>query len=176
MRVFLATLKIGGFTFGGGWAMIPLMREELVKKRKWMSEEEFLDALSIAQGFPGPIMVNISVMCGRNLLGIRGALAGLLGSILPSLLVILLIVSMLLKFGESQYVKSFLRGMRPALFAVLIYALFGMKGALSRDKASWVIAFLAFLALSLFKVNPFLVILGGALLGTLLCFRRGRVK
>lgn len=171
-KFFLSTFKIGAFTFGGGWAMIPLVREELVKKRKWMCEEEFMDVLSIAQGFPGPIMVNVSVMCGKCLLGWRGALTGLLGAVLPSLLAILFIVSMLTKYGESHYVRSFLNGMRPALFAVLIYALFGMRKSATGSKISLGIAVLAFIALSIFKLNPFIVIAGGAIFGLIFCLLR----
>jgi len=173
-RIFLTTLRIGSFTFGGGWAMIPLIREELVKRRRWLSEEEFFDIVSIAQSFPGPIMVNVSVMCGRCLLGIRGAIAGLLGSILPSLVVVLIIVSMLTKFGERSYIKSFLRGMRPALFAVLVYALYSMRGSVRGSKVSMAIAILAFLSLSFLGINPFLVIAGGAVFGILFYILRER--
>lgn len=176
LKFFLTTFKIGTFTFGGGWAMIPLVREEVSKKRGWMSEEEFIDVLSIAQGFPGPIMVNVSVMCGRCLLGWRGALVGLLGAVLPSLLAILLVVSMLTKFGENQYVRAFLNGMRPALFAVLIYALFGMRKSATGSKISLGIALIAFVALSILKLNPFLVIACGAAFGVTFSLLRRKAR
>ncbi len=166
LEIFLVTLKIGGFTFGGGWAMVPLMRNELVSKRGWLSEEEFMDIVCIAQGFPGPIMVNLSVMCGNRLLGLKGALVALLGSVLPSLVVILLIASALTKFGESSYIKSFLNGMKPALFSVLIYAIYRMRKTVTGSGLAIALALIAFLFVSLLKVNPFFIIAIAALSGT----------
>lgn len=175
-RLFLTTLKIGGFTFGGGWAMIPLIREEFVKKRGWICEGEFIDVVSIAQSFPGPIMVNVSVMCGKRLLGRKGAFIALLGSVLPSLLVILLIAIFLSKYEENPYARSFLNGMRPALLSVLIYAIFEMRKSVLKDRLSFVIASLALITVSLLKVTPFWVIICGAIFGVLYYFAGERLR
>ena len=90
-KLFFTFLKIGAFTFGGGWAMISLIEREVVDKNKWIDREEFLDLLAISQSMPGILAVNISVSIGDKLRGFRGSLTAALGTILPSLLIILAI-------------------------------------------------------------------------------------
>ena len=89
--IFVSFLKIGMFTFGGGYAMLPLIERELITKRKWIEQKEFLDLLTLAQSVPGPIAVNTAVFVGYKVRGLRGAAAALLGTVTPSFVIILAI-------------------------------------------------------------------------------------
>ena len=105
--IFVSFLKIGMFTFGGGYAMLPLIEQELITKRRWIEQKEFLDLLPLAQSVPGPIAVNTSVFVGYKVRGLRGAAAALLGTVTPSFVIILVIA-------------VFFAGIRPAVVALII--------------------------------------------------------
>ena len=90
-KLFYTFFKIGAFTFGGGWAMISIIEKEVVDKHKWLNKNEFLDALAISQSLPGILAVNISILTGNKLKGVRGSIAATLGTVLPSFILILLI-------------------------------------------------------------------------------------
>lgn len=116
---FKTFFKIGLFTIGGGYAMIPLIRSEVVEKKKWMSEEEFLDILAMSQALPGIFAVNFSIYIGQRLRGLRGSLALVLGVILPSFLIILAVAMFFVNFAENRVVAAVFKGMRPAVVALL---------------------------------------------------------
>lgn len=118
--IFFSFLKIGLFTFGGGYAMLPLIEQELIVKRKWIEQREFLDLLTLAQSVPGPIAVNTSVFVGYKVRGLRGAAAALLGSVLPSFVIILLIALFFADIRQNPVVDAAFKGMRPAVVALII--------------------------------------------------------
>ena len=101
LKLFLTFLKIGAFTFGGGWAMISIIEKEIVDKHKWLGREEFLDQLAVAQSLPGILAVNISVAVGDRLRGMKGSVCAALGTILPSFLIIL-VIAVFLKIGRAS--------------------------------------------------------------------------
>ena len=116
--IFVSFLKIGMFTFGGGYAMLPLIERELITKRKWIEQKEFLDLLTLAQSVPGPIAVNTSVFVGYKVRGLRGAAAALLGTVTPSFVIILAIA--IFFAGIRQNPVAAFKGMRPAVVALII--------------------------------------------------------
>lgn len=120
-RLFLTFMKIGAFTFGGGWAMISLMEREIVDKNHWIDREEFLDLLAISQSLPGILAVNISVSVGDKLRGVKGSLSAALGTILPSFMIILTIAIFLTPdiIKENRVVSSIFRGIRPCVVALI---------------------------------------------------------
>ena len=118
--IFFSFLKIGMFTFGGGYAMLPLIEQELITKRKWIEQKEFLDLLTLAQSVPGPIAVNTSVFVGYNVRGFGGAVAALLGSVLPSFVIILVIAIFFADIRHNPVVDAAFKGMRPAVVALII--------------------------------------------------------
>lgn len=118
--IFGSFFKIGLFTFGGGYAMLPLIERELIVKRAWIERREFLDLLTLAQSVPGPIAVNTSVFVGYKVRGLRGAAAALLGSVLPSFLIILAIALFFADIRQNPIVDAAFRGMRPAVVALII--------------------------------------------------------
>lgn len=121
-RLFLTFMKIGAFTFGGGWAMISLIEREVVDKNHWIDREEFLDLLAISQSLPGILAVNISVSVGDKLRGLKGSLFAALGTILPSFMIILLIAIFLTPdiIKENRVVSSIFMGIRPCVVALIV--------------------------------------------------------
>lgn len=122
LQLFLSFLKIGAFTFGGGWAMISIIEKEIVDKHRWIDREEFLDLLAVAQSLPGILAVNISVAVGDRLKGTRGSIAAALGCILPSFLIILAIALFLTPdlIKNNPIVSKIFMGIRPAVVALIV--------------------------------------------------------
>ena len=121
-QLFSTFFKIGSFTFGGGWAMISIIQREVVEKRHWIKQEEFLDLLAIAQSMPGILAVNISTVIGDRLKGVKGSLAAALGTILPSFIIILMIAIFLTPDAiknNPPHPANF-QGIRPAVEALII--------------------------------------------------------
>ncbi|HNQ34683.1 MAG TPA: chromate transporter [bacterium] len=161
---FLAFFKIGGFTIGGGYAMLPLVREMVVRRKGWISEERFLELLTIAQGTPGVMMVNLSTLIGLELGGLRVALLAVSGAILPSFLSILLIASVLSRFMGNPAVLAFFRGAVPAVVGIIGGVVLQLAWRHLRRPES-ILAALAALGLLIgLGVNPILVILAALLL------------
>lgn len=122
LRLFITFFKIGAFTFGGGWAMISLIQKEVVDKFKWVSKEDFVDLLAIAQSLPGILAVNFSVAIGDKLRGFKGSLVAALGTILPSFIIILAIAMFLTPdiIKNNETLNSIFKGIRPAVVALIV--------------------------------------------------------
>ncbi len=166
-ELFLVFFKIGAFTFGGGYAMIPLIRNEVVSKRSWLGDDEFMDTLAIAQSMPGPMALNTALFVGNKRLGFKGSLFSGLGVILPSFVVILLIAMIFVQFKENPVVERIFKGIRPAVVALIAAPLVILgKAAKINWKNSWIpvsVALLVWLA----GVSPIYIVLGAILLGIL---------
>ena len=121
-QLFSTFFKIGSFTFGGGWAMISIIQREVVEKRHWIKQEEFLDLLAIAQSMPGILAVNISTVIGDRLKGVKGSLAAALGTIRPSFIIILMIAIFLTPdaIKNNPTLTAIFKGIRPAVVALII--------------------------------------------------------
>ncbi len=120
LNLFGSFLKIGLFTFGGGYAMIPLIQREVIDRKQWIGRSEFLDLLTIAQSAPGPISLNTSVFVGYKIAGCRGAVASILGVVLPSFTIILLVALFFAGIRDNAVVDAAFRGMRPAVVALIV--------------------------------------------------------
>src|SRR5690554_3807590 len=121
-KLFLTFLKIGAFTFGGGYAMLPLIREAVVDKEKWLTDDGFLDMIGITQSVPGVLAVNAAVFIGYQLAGVPGALLSAVGAVLPSFLIILFIAAFLIHFSGNVIVNKAFTGIRSAVVALIAYA------------------------------------------------------
>jgi len=172
LRLFTTFFRIGLFTIGSGYAMIPLIQREVVDHRGWFTREEFLDQFAIAQSAPGPFALNTAVFVGYRMKGVKGALCALLGVTLPSFLVMLLIAGYLAGFRENRWVNAAFEGMRPAVLALIavpfVRYVSGMKWwgvalALSVAAMIW-----------LMGVSPMYLILGAGAVGVILTFWRKR--
>ena len=125
-KLFITFFKIGLFTFGGGYAMIPLIQREVIDRQKWIRKQDFLDMLVLAQSTPGPIAVNTSVFVGYKVAGVAGAVMATLGTILPSFMVILMLALFFAEVRENRYVDAAFRAMRPAVVALIVAPLIGL--------------------------------------------------
>lgn len=164
-ELFAIFFKIGAFTFGGGYAMIPLIRNEIVQKKVWMSDEEFMDMLAIAQSMPGPIALNTALFVGNKNLGFKGSLFSGLGIILPSFIVILLIAIVFTQFKDNSIVERIFKGIRPAVVALIASPLLGLsKSAGINWKNIWIPLVVA-LSVWLLGVSPIYIVLAAIILG-----------
>lgn len=172
-RLFLTFFKIGAFTFGGGWAMISIIQREIVDRHKWISLQEFLDLLAVAQSLPGILAVNISVAVGDRLKGSKGSVVAALGSILPSFLMILLIAIFLTPelITDNPTLTAIFKGIRPAVVALIVAPVISSaKAAKIGWKTVWIPAVVALLIWSKLPVisNPIIYIVLGGLGGWLI--------
>lgn len=119
-RLFLTFLKIGAFTFGGGYAMISIIEHEVINRRGWITRPDFLDLLTLAQSAPGPISLNTAVFVGYRLRGLRGALSAILGAVIPSFVIILCVAILFTDVRHNPWVDAAFRGMRPAVVALIV--------------------------------------------------------
>ena len=126
LELFTTFFKIGLFTFGGGYAMIPLIEREVIEKKRWIEKRDFLDMLVLAQSTPGPIAVNTSVFVGYKVAGTPGAVMATLGTVLPSFIVILLLALFFAEVRDNRYVDAAFRAMRPAVVALIVAPLLGL--------------------------------------------------
>ncbi len=174
-HLFLSFFKIGAFTFGGGYAMIPLIQKEVVNRKKWLEEKEFIEMLAIAQSVPGPISLNTAVFVGNKLRGIRGSIFSSLGIILPSFMVILLIALVFTEFKDNPGVERVFKGIRPAVVALIAAPVWNMaKSAGVTWKMLWIPAGAA-LIIWLAGVSP-VYIVAAAITGGLVCYALKRRK
>ncbi len=161
-QLFTTFFKIGGFTFGGGWAMIPLIEREVVDKYHWIDKEEFLDELAVAQSLPGILAVNISVLVGNKLRGFKGSFVAAMGTILPSFVVILLIAIFFSQIYNNPTVASIFKGIRPAVVALILAPVITTAQAARLNKWTILIPIIVALAIWMGGVSPVLcIILGG---------------
>jgi chromate transporter len=164
-ELFFVFFKLGAFTFGGGYAMVPLIRNEVVTKRRWIEDEEFTETLSIALSAPGPIALNTALFVGNRRLGFKGSLFSGFGVILPSFLMILLVAIVLTQFKENAVVERVFKGIRPAVVALIAAPLFSLgKSAGVNLKNIWIPAAAAF-AVWWLGASPIYIVLTAILLG-----------
>lgn len=162
---FTTFFKIGLFTLGGGYAMIPIIEEEVVNKNKWMSKEEFLDVLAIAQSCPGVFAINMSVFVGYKLRKVKGAICTALGTALPSFIIILMIAMFFQHFEDNKVVAAMFRGIRPAVVALIAVPTFKLaKSARITITNCW-IPLVCALAIWALGVSPIIIILVAAISG-----------
>ena len=139
IEAFGIFFKIGAFTIGGGYAMVPLIENEIVTKRNWISKDDFIDLLAIAQSAPGILAVNISIFIGYKLRGIWGSLVTALGTVLPSFVIILAIAMFFHNFKDNPIVERIFKGIRPAVVALIAAPTFSMaKSAKVNRYTLWI--------------------------------------
>lgn len=166
MNIYLASFgiffKIGAFTIGGGYAMVPLIENEIVTKRKWISKEDFIDLLAISQSAPGILAVNISIFIGYKLRGIKGSIVTALGTILPSFLIILAIALFFHRFQDNPIVERIFKGIRPAVVALIAAPTFSMAKSAKINRHTIIIPIISTLLIWLLGVSPvYIIILAG---------------
>ena len=178
-QLFMSFLRIGAFTFGGGWAMISLIEREVVDTKKWIGREEFLDLLAVAQSLPGILAVNIAVAVGDHLRGMRGSVAAALGTIVPCFMIILTIAIFLTPevIQGNHVISSVFCGIRPAVVALIVAPVITSARAMKIGwKTCWIPVAVALLIWSKWPVvsNPILYIVLGGVAGYIWLRRQER--
>ncbi|MCQ2089265.1 MAG: chromate transporter [Fibrobacter sp.] len=173
---FLTFFKIGLFTIGGGYAMIPLIEAEIIEKKKWVSYDEFVDLMAIAQSCPGIFAVNIAIFIGYRLRRVKGALVCCLGTALPSFIIILLIALFFHQFKDNQMVAAAFRGIRPAVVALIAVPTYNLAKKAKLNRYTFWIPIVSALLIWLLGVSPILIILIAGVGGYLVGRRGTRMK
>lgn len=172
LKLFTTFFRIGLFSFGGGFAMIPLMQREVIEKNRWIEEKDFLEMLVLAQSTPGPIAVNTAVFVGYKTAGVMGAVMATLGTILPSFIVILLLAMFFAEVRNNQYVDAAFKAMRPAVVALIVAPLMGLV----KGMKWYLIAVAAAVAVAVWYLgfSPMYLIAAGVVIGIAMAVYNGR--
>lgn len=165
--LFFTFAKIGAFTLGGGYAMVPIMEAEVVDKHRWLSREEFLDILAVAQAMPGLFAMNMASHIGLKLKGVPGGIVSAIGVALPSIVAILLLAVFFQAFRENVYVEKFFRGVRPAVVALIAAPCFKMARTAHINLYNCWIPIVSCLLIAAFGVSPVWIIIAAGLGGWL---------
>ena len=168
LTLFLTFFKIGAFTFGGGYAMIPLIQREIVEKHGWMTDEDILDIFAIAESTPGPIAINSATFVGFRTAGFWGSALATTGVVLPSFVIILLISFLLTGFADIPAVQYAFFGIRAGVLALLVKALWTMYKKNPKGPIPYVLMGAAFVATAFLNV-PVLAVLAGCAATGLIC-------
>lgn len=168
LELFITFFKIGAFSFGGGYAMLPLIEEEVIQVHNWLTSTEFIDIVAISEMTPGPIAVNSATFLGYKVAGIWGSVFATLGVILPSFVVMILIVRFIYKFKNSPYVDWVFKGIRPVVLGLIASAAVTVSKSAFIDIKAVLIAMLLFYIVTFKKFNPILAIVLAGGLGVLL--------
>ena len=164
-QLFLVFLKIGAFTFGGGYAMIPLIQREVCENKKWLKEQEISDIVAMSESTPGPIAINAATFVGYRVGGFIGACIATLGVVLPSFLIISAISLILTEFQSVKAVQYAFMGIRAAVLALILKALWMMFKASRKKVLSYIIMGVSLILTAVFKIDTVFVIIGCGLFG-----------
>ncbi len=167
IELFISIFKIGAFTFGGGYAMIPLIEEEVVNNKGWLSKEEFVDILIVAQSLPGALAVNTSIFLGYKISGILGAITALMAVILPSFFIILIIAIFFMQFRNNYYINAAFQGITAAVPMLVLVGAISLSKGLSKNLRTILTIIIALIALMFFNIHPVLVVVISGVYGAI---------
>lgn len=173
LQIFISFLKIGPVTFGGGYAMIPLIEKEVVTKRKWVETKDIADVFAVAESVPGAIAINSSTFIGYRLAGVRGAIAAMAGVLLPTFLIVVALSMFFLHVQDHPKAEAAFTGIRPAIVALIVYAGYKIGLTAVLDKTTLAVAAGTVGVLYVLKWHPVFMIIGGAILGIVIVQLRG---
>ena len=168
LKLLFTFFKIGLFSFGGGYAMIPFMQREIIEKHQWLNSSEFVDIIGISQMTPGPVSVNSATFVGYKVSGIVGSIFATLGITVISFILVSIASKAIDKFKESKYLKAALLGMRPVLIALIINAFISLAKDAYVDVKSIIVTLIVGGCLLSKKIHPILTIVIAGLLGIIL--------
>ncbi len=165
-QIFLVFAKIGSFTIGGGYAMIPLISDEIIK-RKWLPEEDLPDIIALAQSAPGVLAVNMAIFTGYKIRGVKGSIAATLGSVLPSFLIILLIAMLFTNYKDNPVVIKIFKGIRPVVVSLILVPMIKMARKGNKTWWAWAISALTLIMVAFLNFSPIYILLVVIVLATL---------
>ena len=168
LDLYISFVKIGFMTFGGGYAMLPILEREVVEKKKWATSEEILDYYAIGQSTPGIIAINTATFCGYKMAKNIGGLVASLGFITPSIIIITLISNFLENFSHIAAIQHAFAGIRIAVCALVLYSVIKMVRKNANSLGKFAVFLLTFLAIAVLNISPVLIVIGVGLLGIVL--------
>lgn len=168
LDMFLTFARIGGFTFGGGYAMLPMLQREVVNNRHWATEEELMDYYAIGQCTPGIIAVNTATFIGYKNRGLAGAIAATLGVITPSIVIITIIAAFIHNFMDLWFIKSAFSGIRACVCVLILDAVIKLGKKSIIDNITKIIALVVFLIAVFTNISPMIIVVGAGVAGLLL--------
>ena len=175
LELFIIFFKLGAFTIGGGIAMLPLLQNELIYKKGWFTEEEFLDAVAVCQSLPGVVAVNMATYVGNRRKGVLGSIVATIGVVLPSFLIILIIATGLATIGDNRYINGAMAGFRAAALGLVLVSVFQLGGTIFKhSKSSIIAAAIAFVLIVFLHIDTAIVILIFLVLGILYGLRSAK--
>ena len=172
--LFFTFCRIGGLTFGGGYAMLPIIQKEIVEEKKWATEEEVLDYYAVGQCTPGIIAVNTATFIGYKVHGIIGAIVATLGVVFPSLIIITIIAALLKNFANYSIVQLAFSGIRVVVIALIVSAILKLAKTSIKNSTTLIIAIIAFILVAFVNLSPIYIVIAAACIGLILKFIRGR--
>ena len=172
--LFFTFCRIGGLTFGGGYAMLPIIHKEIVEEKKWATEEEVLDYYAVGQCTPGIIAVNTATFIGYKVHGIIGAIVATLGVVFPSLIIITIIAALLKNFANYSIVQHAFSGIRVVVIALIVSAILKLAKTSIKNSTTLIIAIIAFILVAFVNLSPIYIVIAAACIGLILKFIRGR--
>lgn len=165
LKLFAVFAKIGAFTIGGGYAMIPLIQDEMTR-RGWLSDDELPDIIALAQSAPGVLAVNVSIFAGYRLRGLKGSIVATLGTVLPSFVAILLIAMFMSNFQDNPVVQRIFNGIRPVVVSLIAVPMINMARKNNKTWWAWAITLVTLLLVAFLKVSPIYILLVLIILAT----------
>lgn len=172
--LFFTFCRIGGLTFGGGYAMLPIIQKEIVEEKKWATEEEVLDYYAVGQCTPGIIAVNTATFIGYKVHGIIGAIVATLGVVFPSLIIITIIAALLKNFANYSIVQHAFSGIRVVVIALIVSAILKLAKTSIKNSTTLIISIIAFILVAFVNLSPIYIVIAAACIGLILKFIRGR--
>jgi len=170
LDIFLTFLKIGAFTIGGGYAMLPIIQDEVCAKKGWISDDEFLDVISIVNSLPGMLATNSAGFIGYKLRKTIGFIVAVLGCITPSIIFILILATIFTQVADNQYVQAFFMGVRPCIVVIMAYAVIKLGKKVDFKKAYNIVAVIvAFVCVSFLGVSSLYLVIA-AIAASLIIF------
>ncbi|HPL53451.1 MAG TPA: chromate transporter [Bacillota bacterium] len=154
LDIFITFFKIGSFTIGGGYAMLPVIQKEIVESKKWLSDKEFLDSIAVTNSLPGPLAINCATFVGYRIAGFAGAISAAFGAVLPSFIIILAIALFFTSIQENPVVKYIFEGIRPAVTALIAYALIKLIRSMGVNIVNMSISLAVLLLILLLNFHP----------------------
>lgn len=156
--IFMTFFKIGAFTIGGGYAMLPIIQKEVVENKKWLGEQEFLDSIAVTNSLPGPLAINCATFVGYKTAGYAGAISAALGAVMPSFLIILIIAVFFGTIQDNAIVEYVFDGIRPAVVALIAYALVKLVKSMGVNYVNISISLAVLLLILLLDIHPIVTI------------------
>ena len=164
-NLFKTFLKIGTFTLGGGYAMLPIIQKEVVDKKNWLTEQEFLDTIAVSNSLPGPLAVTCATFIGYKKAKLAGALSAVFGVVIPSFTIILFIAAFFSNLNGNTAVNNVFSGIRPAVAALIAIALIRLSKPIKKTSANMLVFIMCLVAILFLNINPMILILISGLIG-----------